>query len=270
MQDRYVGDVGDLGKFGLLRRLSGITDPKYPDPRLRVGLVWYWHYDEKHPPGNKKKVSADGRHISYLRRTAKDDKAAYRDCDPELWEGMRDLVYRDGRCVHCAENAGLTPDDTLFYSAQLAYTPQMPRVLREQVRACWLRGALRAMADADIVCMDPDNGIAREEKLLKKDGPKYTFVSDLRAFWERGQSLVVYQHMPMDRSARGRSLEIAAMLEEEFGVEPIPLLYSRGSSRTFLVVPQPHRRCTLECRINSMLLTRWREHFEWVRDPTLS
>ena len=68
MQDPYVGDVGDLGKHGLLRRLSGLTDPDGPEPHYKIGLVWYWHFDEKHPPSNKKKMSADGRHISYLKK----------------------------------------------------------------------------------------------------------------------------------------------------------------------------------------------------------
>ena len=265
MQNRYVGDVGDFGKFGLLRRLSGETNPDCPEPRLRIGLVWQLHHDEKHPPGNRTKVSADGRHISYLRRTATDDKAVYRDCDTELWERLRALVYMDGRCVHCAENVGLLPEGSTYFNDQLHFFTSMPRALREQVRACWLRGAFRATADADIVCLDPDNGIAPEDKRYKKDGPKYTFISDLRAFWERGQSLVIYQHMPMDRSARGRTLEIAATLHEEFGVEPIPMLFSRGTSRTFFVIPQPDQQEILECRIVGMLGTHWREHFEWVR-----
>ena len=168
--------------------------------------------------------------------------------------------------MHCVENAMLLPEDTLFYSAQLAYTPQMPMALREQVRECWRRGALKATADADIVCMDPDNGIAREEKQFKKDGPKYTYISDLRAFWERGQSLVVYQHMPMDRTARGRTPEIAAQLQGEFEVEPIPMLFSWGTSRTFFVVPQPDENGeAIHRRTVGMMETLWREHFEWVR-----
>ena len=95
MQNRYVGDVGDLAKFGLLRALSGQFDD---GAQLRLGVIWYFHYDEPHA-GNPDKISADGRHISYLRRTATDDKAEYRNCDVELWESLRELVFRDGRCV---------------------------------------------------------------------------------------------------------------------------------------------------------------------------
>ena len=40
MQNQYVGDIGDFGKYGLLRAISG-------DP-LRLGVVWYLFPDE--PP----------------------------------------------------------------------------------------------------------------------------------------------------------------------------------------------------------------------------
>ena len=232
MQDRYVGDVGDLGKFGLLRRLSGLTDTS-PHPQLQLGVVWCWLYDEKHPPGNKNKMSSDGRHISYLRRTAKEDRAEYRNPDTGLWEGLRDLVYRDGRCVHCIENARLLPGDTLYYSAQLAYFEAMRRPLKEQVRAAWLGRALRATQGASVVFFDPDNGIGREDRKFNKDGPKYCYVSELKAFWERNQSLVIYHHAAQGKTVERQALEISEVLEREFGVEPIVLLFARGTSRLF-------------------------------------
>ena len=45
MQNKYVADVGDFGKHGLLRRLSGATADDQLDP-LRLGLVWYAFPDE--------------------------------------------------------------------------------------------------------------------------------------------------------------------------------------------------------------------------------
>ena len=264
MQNRYCGDVGDFGKFGLLRFLSGVTDSS-PEPCLRVGLVWHLHHDEKHPPGNKVKISADGRHISYLRRTAQEDRAEYRNCDVELWESMRDLVYRDGRCVHCAENGNLLPDDTVFFTDMLNFFESMRRPLREQVRAAWIRGALRATEGVDIVMFDPDNGLGNDRNKFKKDGTKYAFLSDLKEFWERNQSLVVYHHMNQGKTASNQTREFADVLEGEFGVEPIPMLFSRGTSRVFFVIPQPDRNGeVIEDRIERMLTTGWARHFERV------
>ena len=104
MQNRYVGDVGDFGKHGLLRYLSGMTAGDDLDP-LKLGVIWYLFHDERH--GNDaNKVSADGNHTEYLTRTPKYDRAIFRECDSELWEGLRDLVFREARCVHCVEGAG--------------------------------------------------------------------------------------------------------------------------------------------------------------------
>ena len=51
MQNRYVGDIGDYLKLGILRALS---------PKYRLGVAWWIYPDETH--------NADGQHIGYLDR----------------------------------------------------------------------------------------------------------------------------------------------------------------------------------------------------------
>jgi hypothetical protein len=51
MQNRYVGDVGDFAKYGLLRQLT-------MDDQLHLGVIWYLFDDETH--------NSDGRHVTYL------------------------------------------------------------------------------------------------------------------------------------------------------------------------------------------------------------
>ena len=55
MQDQYVGDIGDFGKYGLLRHLTGIQTPRLKT--LRLGVVWYLFPDG----GNN-----DGKFTKYL------------------------------------------------------------------------------------------------------------------------------------------------------------------------------------------------------------
>ena len=38
MQNKYVGDVGDFGKYGLLRRLAC---PEFTESPLSLGVIWY-------------------------------------------------------------------------------------------------------------------------------------------------------------------------------------------------------------------------------------
>ena len=42
MQNRYTGDVGDFGKYGLLRAL---TQPEMQE-ETKLGVVWYLNPDE--------------------------------------------------------------------------------------------------------------------------------------------------------------------------------------------------------------------------------
>ena len=261
MQNRYVGDVADFGKHGLLRFLSGMTSEDAGDP-LKLGLIWYWHHDEKHV-GNRKKINNDGGHVGYLRRTRTDDKSQYRNCDPCLWESLRDLVYRDARCTHCTELAGILPEGTSYYDAQLYYVPGMPIATKRATREHWLGEALHATQDAQLVCVDPDNGIAPDTKKYLAIGPKYVYLDDLQAIWKRKQSLVIYHHL-----GRGDSGDLirkaAALLREGLGTAPIPLWFHRGTSRVFFVVPQPEDRELIRGRVDRLLEGPWQNHFEYV------
>ena len=80
MQNRYVGDVADFGKHGLLRFLSGMTDPEGPEPKLRLGLVWYMFPDERHG-ADRKRINGDGGHIGYLEQTEA-NSGRFGLCDP--------------------------------------------------------------------------------------------------------------------------------------------------------------------------------------------
>ena len=51
MQNRYVGDVGDFAKYGLLRAIQG---------RKQLGVAWYLRPNEG--PGG------EGGHVEYLSR----------------------------------------------------------------------------------------------------------------------------------------------------------------------------------------------------------
>src|ERR1039457_5414444 len=88
MQDRYAGDVGDFGKFGLLRHLCGVTaDDKHLT--LKPGVIWHRVADEAH--------NGDGRHTSYLEKSAKsvkdksvtdENRPRFRDCDERLYDAL--------------------------------------------------------------------------------------------------------------------------------------------------------------------------------------
>ena len=58
MQNRYVGDIGDFGKYHLLKTLCAGNNTALA---LSLGVVWYRVPDENH--------NDDGKHIRYLEQT---------------------------------------------------------------------------------------------------------------------------------------------------------------------------------------------------------
>ena len=268
MQNKYAGDVGDFGKHGLLRFLSGMTAGDDLGP-LSLGVIWYLVHDERH--GNDaNKVSADGNHTEYLTRTPKYDRAVFRDCDPDLWEMLRDLVFREARCVHCVEGAGILPDDTRYFNAMLYFPTYMRRPAREEMRESWLTAAHRKVKGADLVFVDPDNGIFSEDKMYLKDGIKHVYLADLQALWNRGQSLVVYHQLGRDSITPTQTAEGASRLRDGLeGAEPISLMFRRGQTRAFYVVPQPDHAELIRERIDRFLGSLWGRngHFTQVAGP---
>ena len=266
MQNRYVGDVADFGKHGLLRFLNGLTDTENPRPRLSVGLIWYLYHES---PDN-----GDGRHISYLMRTPSDNREDYRECDPELWDTLRDLILRDARCVHCAEEMKLPLDGTRYASALLHFPKHMKPADRRPFRKFWFATALDAVEGTDIVCVDPDNGLGNEDEMYTKTGPKHVYISDLKAIWNNGQSLVVYQQLGMKKGGADRMIpEVAAKLRDGLDVEPIPLWFHRGTARVFFVVPQPNEKGDLiRERVGRFMDGPWgkKGHFELVLPKSMA
>jgi hypothetical protein len=256
MQDRYVGDVGDFGKYGLLRRLCNSSD----DLSVRLGVVWCRFPDERH--------NEDGKHISYLRMRD------FVGLDPGLLSALCELVNSNARSIESLTAAGILPPQTTFYDAFLAppASQMLSRSERLRHRSAWVDGCFTLMADCDLVFFDPDNGI--EVSSIAKHHPlagKYIYWDELARFWDRGQTLLVYQHLNRTKSAAGQIDGLRARIRATLrGSSVRPLVFRRGSCRVFwLVHHNDNLGHTLEDRARDMLRDRWSKHFRpfgWPND----
>jgi len=247
MQDRYVGDVGDFGKYALLRYLIGYNKNI---PPLNLGVVWCLFPDENH--------NSDGRHTSYLQ-----NKTLYK-FDRELHDVLRKLVDEDRRKVSAISEVGIFPPDTVFVVDSIAPTvaTTADRTLQ---RETWLSRCLYKTINCDIVFFDPDNGI--ETQSITKRHPKsgkYIFWDELRPFAERGQSMVVYHHT--NRTAPV-SVQLAQMGDRLRAEHPeaeviLPMVFRRGSVRVFWLVLQAGHAELVRSRSQTFLAQGWTEHFE--------
>ena len=259
MQNRYVGDLGDFGKFGLLRALcanTGTGNPRY----LSLGVVWYLVPDEGH--------NSDGKFIQFLDPTAQ-NRQYFRACDPSLYDALRDIVESSARNVTNIRNAGVLPPGTSYYESSLSFAGiQTPRAKtksqRTRFRRNWLTQALHSTKGRDLVFLDPDNGF--EVKVAPHDprGPKYAFFDELVPFAERGQSLIVYHHIGRQGSSAYQIKRRFDQIEERLGLTSFALLYHRGSARAFFLIPADKHRGAIESIVDSFLESPWRRHFELV------
>ena len=166
MQDNYVGDIGDYGKYGLLRNVTATG--------LRLAVNWYQVKPTR--PGKQE----DGKYISYL-----DKPEVYRHYDPELFDCLAGIVRRHKRSIEEIETSGVLT--AVFFSDTL--TPAS--------RSNWHQAALFATTGADVVFLDPDNGLEstkmRQRRATKE---KHTTWQEVKDYYDRGQSVILYQHRP--------------------------------------------------------------------------
>ena len=72
MKNQYFGDIGDYGKYGLLKFLG--------DYGVKVAVNWYLTKDDENKPG-------DGKYTKYLEK--KDEYSKY---DPDLFATLKEMV----------------------------------------------------------------------------------------------------------------------------------------------------------------------------------
>ena len=260
VQNRYVGDLGDFGKFGLLRALCSSSEPAGVSP-LSLGIVWYLVPDETH--------NTDGRFVDFLDLSSRNQER-FRACDPSLYDALRRIVFSGERNVASIRGCNILPRTTRFYDDVLTFEDlrgagvRISR-LRAQRRTLWLEGALRATEGCDVVFLDPDNGLEVGVGSHQLRGPKYAFFDELLPFVQRDQSLLIYHHIARRGTALDQVTGRMAQIEDRLGRSAFALLYHRGSARAFFVVPAQRQWEVLSSRARTFMESRWARHFEIVR-----
>ena len=64
------------------------------------------------------------------------------------------------------------------------------RVVREH----WHQQALSGCYGAELVFMDPDNGLREGSPTARKDAQKFVYASEVYSYYNRGQDVVYYCH----------------------------------------------------------------------------
>jgi hypothetical protein len=252
MQDRYVGDIGDFGKFALLRKLCGTAHAG----AIRLGVVWCRFPDESH--------NNDGRHVSYLARSE------FVELDKELAIALKSIVASGRRSIAAISSGPILPADTVHCSDLISVPDESAPSAREarlDHRSMWLSRGYERTKPCDLVFFDPDNGleIASVPKHHRNAG-KYIYWDELSSFWERGQTLLIYHHINRTKSAVQQVRELELEMQVRFKKAVVrPLLFRRGSCRVFWLVRRNSRLGSeINRRVDNLLRSGWAAHFEEV------
>ncbi len=236
MQNRYVGDIGDYLKLGVLRALS---------PGHRLGVAWWLSPNESH--------NGDGRHIGYLSRPDQ-----WRHFDPELFDTLRSIVLSNRRNVRELEVANVLPGAA--FASELVPTGGRIR-LRQQARRDWLDAILQKFQKRDLLFLDPDNGLEPAGfRPTTAKSAKSIMIGELRQLARPGRCLIVYHHQT--RRTGGHDAEIRHWAERlhASGFSAVDALRARPfSPRVYFLLDAPRNIRQRAERIAS----EWQNCFTW-------
>lgn len=255
MQEKYVGDTPDFGKYVLLRALC---DPQDNYPSLRLGVNWYLTLgDEVDRLRNR---DGEKRHHATM-----PERFKAVDCD--LWHRLDKFQHHHNRTIYGIERAGVLPDDTIYYSAPLTLA-RYRRNEKIKARSRWAMQGVSKLGDADLVFVDPDTGFEiKSTKRHHKKGPKYVFYDELMPYIDRQQSLVAIQFMGMQK---GGVPALACQISERinrnlgYGGPILTVRFCAGSAILYFVLPAAGHEDILKSRLDRFLVDKGSKIFKSI------
>lgn len=220
MQNRYTGDIGDFGKFLLLKHLF---------PEQSIATIWYLYPDETH--------NNDGSH-----KVVEGNTNFYRRChvlDPQMAELFHQIHQRNSRHIDVFEEMGVLENAHYFTQSILGEG--------ENYRLQWLTRAKEFIRSksCSVVCLDPDNGIEPQSfsKLSSIKQGKYATYTEIETFFtlECVEHLIIYQHFHRQQSHENQMREAKSKFEKlyEGRGEVTIIRHNPVQARFYIIISKP-------------------------------
>lgn len=237
MKNQYFGDIGDYGKYGLLRFLAmrGVI----------IAINWYLTTDDQ---------SNDGNIRGYL---AREKDRVY---DPYLFDVLREFSVRNERDVRHFAARGMIPGATYFDEIVDPAVPMLNAAEKRIARERWHHEALATCDGADLVFMDPDNGLRAGKPTARKDAMKFVYASEVEDYYERGQDVVYYCHKGRRTDSQWEKAK-RVMRENCPDATLMGITYHRGTQRSYIFVIHPERQERYHTLLKDFLETEWKDCF---------
>jgi hypothetical protein len=236
MQDKYVGDIGDYGKFGLLRFLLKEC------PEISIGINWYYVGSETDTGNN-----SDGRFVEY-----QEEEPKYLDlqkCDPDLIEVLKRIVSEDRRKVSELIDEDIVPGAT-YYADLLKYSSPSDLCQNERIRNEWFDNSTKTLGECDVIFTDADNGVltdrqVNQKTLYSRNGIKYIGYDEIAHYYcKMKKSVIVYNHHSREKQEKylRKFTNIMNKLQVEQDRMDV-LTFSKCSGRDYIFIIQERHEC---------------------------
>ncbi len=239
MQHHYVGDVGDFGKYGLLRAITGRRSEA--QPKLSLGVIWYLNHRQA---------------IEYL-----DNPDGYLDCDPCLFDKLAKIVSGESRReqpLDRVEASEVLGDRTLtdYY--------RVPIPSGKEPRERWWKEAHEHLKACQVVFLDPDNSLKTSTR--RGISAQHAYLDEVEPLIARGQTAIIYQSYGRNEHAQQMAEWKSALVEElKLQFEPVILRFNPAVKppkiRAFIILPAKCHAALISERLDELLTGPWGKFF---------
>jgi len=237
MKNQYVGDIGDYGKYGLLRFLASYG--------IKIGVNWFLTENDG---------STDGKFTTYLKNPAD------RVYDPELFDALQNIADHPDKTVKMIKQAGIIPDAEFF--GEMLKSSSLKADAREWNRRLWFNNSTLMLGNAELIFADPDNGISYRKKAKTKDSEKFILPEDVAEYYNSGRNVVYYCHKGRRKQEAWEQAK-AEIRNHIRDAQILAVTFHRGTQRSYIFVLHPDCYMKYEKIITAFLDSEWGSMFTW-------
>ena len=237
MKNQYVGDIGDYGKYGLLRFLASYG--------IKIGVNWFLTENDG---------STDGKFTTYLKNPAD------RVYDPELFDALQNIADHPDKTVKMIKQAGIIPDAEFF--GEMLKSSSLKADAREWNRRLWFNNSTLMLGNAELIFADPDNGISYRKTARTKDSEKFILPEDVAEYYNSGSNVVYYCHKGRRKQEAWEQAK-AEIRNHIRDAQILAVTFHRGTQRSYIFVLHPDCYMKYEKIITAFLDSEWGSMFTW-------
>ena len=143
----------------------------------------------------------------------------------------------------------------IYYHGQLNLRDLKTVAERKAHRDEWHRKALITCEEADLVFLDPDNGLMEKPKYTKT-AEKYIFPCEVAEYYKRGQNVVYYCHKGRWKPEPWESYKLY-MKNYLPDATLMGLTFHRGTQRSYIFICHPEKAEQYRSLLGAFLKTKW-------------